>query len=429
MTRIVWDNGAGVDSTDYRIGANWAGGVVPGGEDVAVIPRHGVRDPYVVISPVDETVGALQVGEGASFFVDGGTFRDRNRSGESVNNGGTLSVGFFNAGPTTLIIGGGAFENTGLMGIRSFQSGISATLKLDGNTTLSGGGVVSIGQRPYSFYPLLGKNVIKAINSSIVLTNLDNTIIGTGDVGHGEMTLINGAAGSLIADGGADGGRMTINTGANTIINAGVIEAYDKGRAVFKSPVYNTGQIIVSNEDFAPDEYGIIRFEAAVSGSGSAIIHQRTLDFESSFNENVSFTGDGKLVLAQSQSYTAAVSGFSSQGRDQLDLRDIGFVGPDEATFSGTATSGVLTVTDGAHVAHVNLIGDYRASTFAAASDNHGGVLVTKAVTGGAATRAPHQLITAMAALASEGSETRHPSCQPVHTLMTLMSYPRICDA
>ncbi|MEO8926002.1 MAG: hypothetical protein ABI306_02455, partial [Caulobacteraceae bacterium] len=45
-------------------------------------------------------------------------------------------------------------------------------------------------------------------------------------------------------------------------------------------------------------------------------------------------------------------------------------------TFSGTATSGTLTVTDGTHTAHITLIGDYRSSTFTASSDGHGGVTI-----------------------------------------------------
>ena len=43
---------------------------------------------------------------------------------------------------------------------------------------------------------------------------------------------------------------------------------------------------------------------------------------------------------------------------------------------SGTASGGVLTVTDGTHTAQIKLIGDYFSSTFVAASDGHGGTIV-----------------------------------------------------
>ena len=91
----------------------------------------------------------------------------------------------------------------------------------------------------------------------------------------------------------------------------------------------------------------------------------------------VAFTGTtGVLHLAQSTAYTANITGFSRSGATSLDLGDIGFVGSSEATFSGTTSSGVLTVTDGTHTAHINLKGNYTTSTFVASSDSHGGTIV-----------------------------------------------------
>ncbi len=74
--------------------------------------------------------------------------------------------------------------------------------------------------------------------------------------------------------------------------------------------------------------------------------------------------------------YTAGITGFSHTGGAQLDLRDIGFVSAGEATYSGNTTTGVLTVTDGTHTAHITLRGNYTTSSFIAASDGHGGVLI-----------------------------------------------------
>jgi hypothetical protein len=60
-----------------------------------------------------------------------------------------------------------------------------------------------------------------------------------------------------------------------------------------------------------------------------------------------------------------------------LDLEDIAFTsGVTKATFSGTSTSGVLTVTNGSQAAKIDLTGDYLASTFATSSDGHGGTTV-----------------------------------------------------
>ena len=93
----------------------------------------------------------------------------------------------------------------------------------------------------------------------------------------------------------------------------------------------------------------------------------------------MTFTSSGTLELAQSQGFTNSIKGFSGDGKTTLDMRDIGFVGAGEASFSGTASSGVLTVTDGTHTAQTTLVGDYLGATFTAASDGKGGVDVVAA--------------------------------------------------
>jgi hypothetical protein len=89
------------------------------------------------------------------------------------------------------------------------------------------------------------------------------------------------------------------------------------------------------------------------------------LDAGSTFSENVTVSGSGgKLKLAQSQGYTGSITGFSKTVKST------------QATLSGTTKSGVLTVTDGTHTAHITLIGDYTQSTFVASSDGHGGTII-----------------------------------------------------
>ena len=64
----------------------------------------------------------------------------------------------------------------------------------------------------------------------------------------------------------------------------------------------------------------------------------------------------------------------------------------------------MLKVTDGVHTARITLIGDYTASTFVAASDGHGGVMIHDPAAGAAAPPwtlpdAGQRLIAAMAGL------------------------------
>jgi hypothetical protein len=99
--------------------------------------------------------------------------------------------------------------------------------------------------------------------------------------------------------------------------------------------------------------------------------------FASTFSQNVRFgTAGGTLRLADSQAFHGTVLAFSTTGASAFDLRDIAFVGASEATFSGTAVGGVLTVTDGTHTARIALSGDYRGSTWISSSDGSGGVVV-----------------------------------------------------
>ena len=118
-----------------------------------------------------------------------------------------------------------------------------------------------------------------------------------------------------------------------------------------------------------------LTLEGAVTGAGSAAIFSGgAIVAQAAFSENLTFVGrTGSLSLAQSQGYAATITGFSTTGATSLDLRDIGFVSANEASFA----SGVLTVTDGSHTAHIHLAGNYAATSFVTASDGHGGTVVT----------------------------------------------------
>jgi autotransporter passenger strand-loop-strand repeat protein len=91
----------------------------------------------------------------------------------------------------------------------------------------------------------------------------------------------------------------------------------------------------------------------------------------------VSFAGGGLLLLDASAHFGGLVAGFGQP--DMLDLKDIAFGSGARVSFAeaGNNLSGTLTVTDGTHTANIELLGQYTASQFAAASDNNGGTIVT----------------------------------------------------
>ncbi len=274
----------------------------------------------------------------------------------------------------------GAIDNSGQ--IHLAQPGGASDLFIgSGGATLSGGGQIILSHA----------DRILGATAGATLTNADDIISGAGQLGAGQMTLVNQAGGVINANAAL---ALTIDTGTNAIINAGTIEATGVGDGRVVSAVDNTGTLMVAG--------GRLAFEGAVIGSGSAVINDGTLEFDSSFTEDVAFTGAaGVLMLGQSQGYAGKVSGFSLTGGTSLDLRDIGFTDAGEATFSGDATSGVLTVTDGTHTTHITLTGDYTSVTFVASSDGHGGVSIVDSP------MAPvHALVAAMAAMPSAGAAT-----------------------
>ena len=228
--------------------------------------------------------------------------------------------------------------------------------------SLSGGGTLELSS--------LATNKITGVTAAAALTNVDDRIVGAGDIGGGAMTLTNDASGSIIGDSATV--ALTLDTGSKAIGNAGLIVSEAKGGVTIKSAVANTGKLEVTA--------GTLTVSGAVTGTGSTYIVGGTADFLAAFSENVAFTGTtGVLELAKSQSYAGKIKGFSLTGGTSLDLGDIGFTsGTTKATFAENSakTEGVLTVTDGTHTAHITLVGDYASSTFTTSSDGHGGTIV-----------------------------------------------------
>jgi hypothetical protein len=116
----------------------------------------------------------------------------------------------------------------------------------------------------------------------------------------------------------------------------------------------------------------------------------QTLELASAYSGQLSFAADtGTLKLDNSSSFAGTVAGMS--GQDTIDFADIDPTKVQQPTYSGTASGGNLTVTDGTHSANIALLGNYLASTFVASSDGHGGTnVVDPPATGQVALLAQH---------------------------------------
>ena len=146
----------------------------------------------------------------------------------------------------------------------------TATLKLTGsgdvtleNGTLENGGMIT----ESASYVLAHSGAI------LTLDNIDNTIEGAGTIGTGDghFKLENRADATI--DANVSGAMLTLDTG-NTIINKGVLEATGGGTLIVDDAVKGSGA-------------------AAISGGSTA-------DFQSAFNQNVTFSGGGTFEFNSS---------------------------------------------------------------------------------------------------------------------------------
>ena len=104
----------------------------------------------------------------------------------------------------------GTINNTG--SIAPLRAGNNTTLLLAANTTLSGGGTVTLTDGP------LPTNYIYGQLGSYVLTNQNNTIQGAGNIGEGQMGLVNG--GTILSNGSG----LTIQPGSAGFTNNGTLQ-------------------------------------------------------------------------------------------------------------------------------------------------------------------------------------------------------------
>ncbi len=144
----------------------------------------------------------------------------------TLSNSGTATVG---TGATLTITTAGTLTNSGAINLGSNLGG--ATLKIDGNVTLSGKGTVTLANA--------GGNIIEGLVGTDTLTNKDNTIQGSGNIGNNSMALNNQGtinANQVLApliiqasNGTSNSGTMEATSGATLQLDAGTYTQTGKG--------------------------------------------------------------------------------------------------------------------------------------------------------------------------------------------------------
>jgi hypothetical protein len=252
----------------------------------------------------------------------------------------------------------GEIHNTGSIALNS--TGDETDLQLiEHGITLDGGGHVDLSDS--------GQNVITGTASDVTLTNVDNTISGAGQLGAGQLTVVN--HGTIDATGT---NSLVIDTGTNAVTNSGTLEATGMGGLEVHSDIINTGLLWANG--------GNVTIDGNVSGNGTAQISgSATFEFGAASSANVALDAQatGTIVLHDSFDFSGVVSGFN--GDDHLDLLDVAFGTGTTASYVANqdGAGGTLSVTDGVHTANIILLGQYDPTGFQTEADKNTGTLIS----------------------------------------------------
>lgn len=242
----------------------------------------------------------------------------------TVENSGTMVISDGAVLPLSGIV-----DNSGVIELNSTGDLTELVITGDG-ITLEGGGQIIMSDS--------SENAIVGTDPNAILTDVDNTICGAGQIGTGDgnLTLVNEAAGTI--DANIAGGVLTLDTG-NTIINYGVLEASNGGT---------------------------LQVQDAVTG-GTAVIAGGTIVFDAASSIAVTFdngstgTTYGVLILIDPSHFTGDISGFTGTAPDLAHSDGIDVVGINfnSAQFSDSydASTGILTLSDGTDTDTLQFVG------------------------------------------------------------------------
>jgi hypothetical protein len=335
-------------------------------DQVDLIGYHGqdgaaltYADLQALLSEDGAGNAVISLGDGQSITLDGVHAADLSEANfefdqtPTLDNAGTMTIGDGAMLPLSGII-----NNTGTIDLDSASAGSLLQL-IQYGITLQGNGTVVLSD--------YDGNVISGTLQSVTLHNVDNTIEGAGQLGAGQLDLIND--GTIIADGAH---ALVVDTGLNVIENIGTLEATGSGGLVVNSALDNEGLVWA--------HAGNVSLNGTVTGSGSVQVDgNASVSFGGTASANTTIAADSasNLILHDSFDFSGSISGFDSN--DHLDLTDLLFSAGMAVNYNANTDGlgGVLQVSDGAHTANIALLGQYDAAGFQAASDGVSGTVIS----------------------------------------------------
>jgi hypothetical protein len=215
--------------------------------------------------------------------IQGGTLSCSNGGAIETDNSATLdgtasaltlapSTAWTSGLGTTTLLEGTIVNQGNLQVYAGF--GNNTFVALAGNVTLEGGGSVSL-----SSGDLNGEAYLEESGGAYTLTNVNGLIQGYGVIGNGGISLVNEAAGTVLAN--ASGETLTVNT-SGTVSNLGTFEAQG-GTLAVASAVTNFSGGTLTGGTWEAAGGGTILFQAGpnpvstnaatviLSGTGSEI--------------------------------------------------------------------------------------------------------------------------------------------------------------
>ena len=164
------------------------------------------------------------------------TTLDGNAAAVTLGAGNTLHIV-----PDSEVIITGTIINLGTVTIFSdTQSGVTPEIMVTGTAHLMGGGRIAMGSTPNA------DDYIRGNSGVDLLDNVDNTIIGFGEVGRNDLSLTNESAGTIAAQ----GGQLEIleTYPDDNFVNQGLLEALG-GSLEIQGTIDNVGGTITTRND------------------------------------------------------------------------------------------------------------------------------------------------------------------------------------
>jgi HPt (histidine-containing phosphotransfer) domain-containing protein len=209
----------------------------------------------------------------------------------------TISTGsVYTASNNTTTTLYGSIVNDGTL-LLNGGNGANGFLSIGNAVTLTGGGVVTLSTQPGG-----GEAYLQGNNQT--LTNVNNTIQGTGYIGNGNLVLVNDA----IVDATPEGGSAGLVLNGGVVTNTGTLEATAGGVLTIETNVTNTGANITASGTATGGGGGgggssVVNIVNGATITGGTLSTVNTGMVETSFGNSAAIQG---VTIASGSSYTVA---------------------------------------------------------------------------------------------------------------------------